>query len=239
MQLGQPKLEFFLFQLCLCLLFLPTCFLFFCQIALDKSPLRRIIRKRLSRRCLVWMLASFQQIKWVCFRPLCKSQSQHKHWSLIILHFWIQAQVSYGRRAFLADRSFVERILRSNIKKYTREKDKKRKAFNFYVVAFYCDQGWTLLFTVVEKENIFLTTAEERPWQGFPARHLPCHQCFLGEEFEVVFHLSGYSCFHRISQMEFLPLFILALIFGWSPAGWQCLLRVLGLWTNIPEFLTS
>lgn len=40
-----------------------------------------------------------------------------------------------------AERTFAEGILRSSTKKYTREKDEKKKAFNFYVVAFYCDQG--------------------------------------------------------------------------------------------------
>lgn len=50
LQLGQPKLEFLFLQLCLCLLFLPTCFLFFCQVALDKIPLKRIIRKKAEQK---------------------------------------------------------------------------------------------------------------------------------------------------------------------------------------------
>lgn len=70
------------------------------------------------------------------------------------------------------------------------------------------------------KENIFfLTTAEERSWQSFPAPHLPCHQHILGEESKVVFQLSGYSCFHSLSQMEFLCILTLAEIFPWSPAA--------------------
>lgn len=46
----------------------------------------------------------------------------------------------WKKRVFLAARTFAEGILRSNTKKYTGERDKKKKAFNFYVVAFYCDQ---------------------------------------------------------------------------------------------------
>lgn len=46
-----------------------------------------------------------------------------------------------GFLVFFTDRTFAEGTFRSNTKNYTREKDKKKKAFNFYVVAFYCDQG--------------------------------------------------------------------------------------------------
>lgn len=75
------------------------------------------------------------------------------------------------------------------------------------------------IYSFQGKKIFFLTTAEERPWQSFPAPHLPCHQCFLGEESEVVFQLSGYSCFHGISQMEFLLLLTLAEVFPMSPTA--------------------
>lgn len=53
------------------------------------------------------------------------------------LVFWVFLVLGF----FFSDRTFAERTIGSNIKKNTREKDKKKKAFNFYVVAFYCDQG--------------------------------------------------------------------------------------------------
>lgn len=113
LQLRQPKLEFFSFSFFLCLLFLPTCFLFFCQIALDKIPLKRIIRKKAEQKVFslnTGFVSANQKVS--MFRQLCKFQSQHKHWRLIILHFGIQAPVSYGWRAFLADRILVEEILK-------------------------------------------------------------------------------------------------------------------------------
>ena len=70
-----------------------------------------------------------------------------------------------------------------------------------------------------KKIVFFRTTDKQRTWQSFPAPRLPCHQCFLGEESEVVFQLSGYSCFHGISQMEFLLMLTLAKIFPMSPAA--------------------
>lgn len=49
-QLGQPKPEFFLLKICLYLLFLPTCFLFFLPNSTHKSPLKRIIRKKAEQK---------------------------------------------------------------------------------------------------------------------------------------------------------------------------------------------
>lgn len=41
--------------------------------------------------------------------------------------------------------------------------------------------NWSI-YNFQGKKIYFLISAEERPWQSFPAPHLPCHPCFLGEE---------------------------------------------------------
>lgn len=83
-------------------------FLSYCQIALDKSPLKRIIIKKLNRRCLVWILSLFHQIKVSDSFVSCNLNTNVKR--LLILHFGIQTLLFCRRIAFLADRPLWKRF---------------------------------------------------------------------------------------------------------------------------------
>lgn len=89
--------------------------------------------------------------------------------------------------------------------------------FLFFVV--YCDQGWTDLFTVSRERKYFfwlqLKRDPDRAFLLLISRVI--RVCW--ERNLVVFQLSGYSCFHSISQMEFLLVLTLAEVFPWRPAA--------------------
>lgn len=81
-------------------------FLSFCQIAFDKSPLKRIIIKKLNRRRLVWTLSLFHQIKVSDNFVSCNLNTNIKDYSYYTLGYkhW------FPILAFLEDRSLWKRF---------------------------------------------------------------------------------------------------------------------------------
>lgn len=50
-----------------------------------------------------------------------------------------------------------------------------------FLVLLWPGLNWSI-YSFQGKKIFFLTSAEERSWQSFPAPHLPCHPCLPGEE---------------------------------------------------------